>query len=124
MIEETIAGYDVSSHFIYRIAEFLMMLSHDTLHSKQVIKVQDLIKHCDLLLASGHEPETHGKSNPSTCDFLTEKVCRLALAALEPVVYDLFLVRLKTDNKELEAQRMVIVQILLKLVRYNKVIYD
>ncbi|CAF1277551.1 unnamed protein product [Adineta ricciae] len=102
MIEETIAGYDVSPHFIYRIAEFLMMLSHDTLHSKQVIKVQDLIKHCDSLLASGHEPETH------------------ALAALEPVVYDLFLVRLKTDNKELEAQRMVIVQTLLKLVRYNK----
>jgi hypothetical protein len=27
---------------------------------------------------------------------------------------------LKTDNKELEAQRMVIVQTLLKLVRYNK----
>ncbi|CAF4839356.1 unnamed protein product, partial [Rotaria sp. Silwood2] len=42
------------------------------------------------------------------------------LSALEPVVYDLFLVRLKTDNKELEAQRMVIVQTLLKLVRYNK----
>ncbi|CAF4999142.1 unnamed protein product, partial [Rotaria sp. Silwood1] len=32
---------------------------------------------------------------------------------LEPIVYDLFLVRLKTDNKQLEAQRMVIVQ-------YNK----
>jgi len=61
MIEETISGFDVSSYFIYRIAEFLVMLSHDTLHSKQVIKVQDLIKHCDLLLASGHEPETHGK---------------------------------------------------------------
>ncbi|CAF5005565.1 unnamed protein product, partial [Rotaria sp. Silwood1] len=42
------------------------MLSHDTLHSKRVIKIQDLIKHYDSLLASGHEPETH------------------ALAALEP----------------------------------------
>ncbi|CAM2712576.1 unnamed protein product [Rotaria socialis] len=102
MIEEHISGYDVSSYFIYRIAEFLVMLSHDTLHSKQVIKVQDVIKHCDLLLASGHEPETH------------------ALLALEPVVYDLFLVRVKADNKELEAQRMVIVQTLLKLLRYNK----
>lgn len=61
MIEENIPGYNVSSHFIYRIAEFLVMLSHDTLHSKQVIKVQDLIKHSDSLLASGHEPETHGK---------------------------------------------------------------
>ncbi|CAF1354403.1 unnamed protein product [Rotaria sp. Silwood1] len=60
-------------HFIYCIAEFLVMLSHDTLHSKQVIKVQDLIKHYDLLLASGHEPETH------------------ALAALKAVLYDFFL---------------------------------
>ena len=41
----------------------------------------------------------------------------LALSALEPVVYDLFLVRSKTDNKELKAQLMVIVQTLLKLVR-------
>ncbi|CAF1500410.1 unnamed protein product [Rotaria sp. Silwood1] len=48
------------------------MLSHDTLHSKQVIKIQGLIKHYDSLLASGHEPETH------------------TLAALEPVLYDFF----------------------------------
>ena len=46
---------------------------------------------------------------------------RLALSALEPLVYDLFLVRLRTDNKDVEAQRMVIVQTLLKLIRYNKV---
>ncbi|CAF1305297.1 unnamed protein product [Rotaria sp. Silwood1] len=62
-------------HFIYCIAEFLVMLSHDTLHSKQVIKIQDLIKHYDSLLASRHEPETH------------------TLAALEPVLYDFFLVQ-------------------------------
>ncbi|CAF1370984.1 unnamed protein product [Rotaria sp. Silwood1] len=59
-------------HFVYCIAEFLVMLLHDTLHSKQVIKVQDLIKHYDSLLASGHEPETH------------------ALTALEPLLYDFF----------------------------------
>ncbi|CAF0883327.1 unnamed protein product [Rotaria sp. Silwood1] len=46
-------------HFIYCSAEFLIMLLHDTLHSKQVIKVQDLIKHYDSLLVSGHEPEIH-----------------------------------------------------------------
>ncbi|CAF5044838.1 unnamed protein product, partial [Rotaria sp. Silwood1] len=34
-------------HFIYCIAEFLVMLSYGTLHSKQVIKIQDLIKHYD-----------------------------------------------------------------------------
>ena len=61
MIEEPISGFHVSSNFIYRIAEFLVMLSHDSLHAKQVIRVQDVIRHCDLLLASGHEPETHGK---------------------------------------------------------------
>ncbi|CAF4978987.1 unnamed protein product, partial [Rotaria sp. Silwood1] len=38
MIEETVAGYDVSSHFIYHISEFLVMLAHDILHSKQFIK--------------------------------------------------------------------------------------
>ncbi|CAF1504053.1 unnamed protein product, partial [Rotaria sp. Silwood1] len=38
MIEETVADYDVSSHFIYRISEFLVMLAHDILHSKQFIK--------------------------------------------------------------------------------------
>ncbi|CAF4240550.1 unnamed protein product, partial [Rotaria sordida] len=45
MIEETMPDYDISSHFIYSIAKFLVMLSHDTLHSKQVIHVKDLIKH-------------------------------------------------------------------------------
>lgn len=120
MIEDTISGFDVSPYFIYRIAEFLVMLSHDSLHSKQVIKVQDLIKHCDSLYASGHEPETHGKDILKTKKQIISFFC-LALSALEPVVYDLFLVRLKTDNKELEAQRTVIVQTLLKLVRYNKV---
>ncbi|CAF5135456.1 unnamed protein product, partial [Rotaria sp. Silwood1] len=59
-------------HFIYYIAEFLVMLSHDTLHSKRVLKIQDLIKHYDSLLASRHEPETH------------------ALAALKLVLYDYF----------------------------------
>ncbi|CAF5227790.1 unnamed protein product, partial [Rotaria magnacalcarata] len=52
---------------------------------------------------SGHEPETH------------------ALSALKPIVYNLFLVRHKTEHKELEAQRIFIVQTLIKLVRYNKV---
>lgn len=70
-IEDTIGGYDVSSQYISRIAEFLVMLSHDTLHSKQVIKVQDLIKHCDSLLASGHEPETHGETRIKNVVHLT-----------------------------------------------------
>ncbi|CAF3675975.1 unnamed protein product, partial [Rotaria sp. Silwood1] len=62
----------LTRYFIYCIAEFLVMLSHDTLHSKRVIKIQDLIKHYDSLLASGHEPETH------------------TLATLKAVLYDFF----------------------------------
>ncbi|CAF1236223.1 unnamed protein product [Rotaria sordida] len=76
MIEETMPDYDISSHFIYSIAKFLVMLSHDTLHSKQVIQQADMnLKH---MVGT--------------------------LAALVPVVYDLFLV-----------------ETLFELVRYNKV---
>ncbi|CAF0989463.1 unnamed protein product [Didymodactylos carnosus] len=102
VIEEAGTNSDIPEYFIECIFEFLVMLSHDSLHSKQVIKIQDLNKHTDSVLASGNNPQTH------------------ALTALEPVVIDLFLVRYKNDNKELEAQRMVIVQTLLKLVRYKK----
>ncbi|CAF0772812.1 unnamed protein product [Didymodactylos carnosus] len=102
VIEEAGIGADAPEHFIACIFEFLVMLSHDSLHSKQVIKIQDLNKHTDSVLASGNDPQTH------------------ALTALEPVVVDLFLVRFKNDNKELEAHRIVIVQTLLKLVRYKK----
>jgi len=31
----------------YCIAKFFVMLSHNRFHSKQVIQVKDLIKHCD-----------------------------------------------------------------------------
>ncbi|CAF4323558.1 unnamed protein product [Rotaria sordida] len=73
MIEETMPDYDISSHFIYSIAKFLVILSHDTLHSKQ-------------------QTDMNLKYMVGT------------LAALVPVVYDLFLV-----------------ETLLELVRYNKV---
>ncbi|CAF2884542.1 unnamed protein product [Rotaria sp. Silwood2] len=43
-IEETMSDYDVSSHFIYHIAEFLVILSHDILHSKQVLNVQEIFE--------------------------------------------------------------------------------
>ncbi|CAF1227069.1 unnamed protein product [Rotaria sordida] len=42
MIEETMPDYDISSHFIYSIAKFLVMLSHDTLHSKQDQSLLDI----------------------------------------------------------------------------------
>ncbi|CAF1155871.1 unnamed protein product [Rotaria sordida] len=43
MIEETMPDYDISSHFIYSIAKFLVMLSHDTLHSKQTLQFLTII---------------------------------------------------------------------------------
>ncbi|CAF1399918.1 unnamed protein product [Rotaria sordida] len=73
MIEETMPDYDISSHCVYSIAKCLVMLSHDTLHSKQ-------------------QADMNMKHMVGT------------LATLEPVVYDLFLV-----------------ETLLELVRYNKV---
>ena len=54
-------GSNVSADFISHVAEFLVILSNESVHSKQVVKIEDMIKHCDLLLASGHEPEVYGE---------------------------------------------------------------
>ncbi|CAF1531794.1 unnamed protein product, partial [Rotaria sp. Silwood1] len=81
-------------HFIYCIAEFLVMLSHDTLHSKQVIKIQDLIKHYDSLLASGHEPETHIIINSVQIE--DDKWKRLSRQ-----IVDLLLAHLQSQNQAL-----------------------
>ncbi|CAF4133009.1 unnamed protein product [Rotaria sordida] len=55
MIEETMPDYDISSHFIYSIAKFLVMLSHDTLHSKQVIHLNNFEK----ILNDFHQSSIH-----------------------------------------------------------------
>ncbi|CAF1398384.1 unnamed protein product, partial [Rotaria sp. Silwood1] len=72
-------------HYIYCIAEFLVMLSHDTLHSKQVIKIQDLIKHYDSLLARGYEPETHAcvQIEDDKWNRLSRQIVDLLLAHLQ-----------------------------------------
>ncbi|CAF3733226.1 unnamed protein product [Rotaria sp. Silwood1] len=70
------------------------MLSHDTLHSKQVIKVQDLIKHYDSLLASGHEPETHVIVNSVRIE--DDKWNRLARQSV-----DVLLVHLQSQDQSL-----------------------
>ncbi|CAF4988670.1 unnamed protein product [Rotaria sp. Silwood1] len=79
-------------YFIYCIAEFLVMLSHDTLHSKRVIKIQDLIKHYDSLLASRHESETHDRKINHFLDIystqltLFDVVSSFALRSIDPFV--------------------------------------
>ncbi|CAF1361714.1 unnamed protein product, partial [Rotaria sp. Silwood1] len=97
-------------HFIDCIAEFLVMLSHDTFHSKQVINIQDLIKHYDSLLASGHEPETH------------------ALAALGPVLYDFFSFIVNSvqieDDKWKRLSRQIVDLLLAHLQSQNQALLD
>ncbi|CAF2138106.1 unnamed protein product [Rotaria magnacalcarata] len=77
------------------------LLDGDEHFLAQIISQLEIIE--QTIAVSGHEPETH------------------ALSALKTIVYNLFLVRHKTEHKELEAQRIFIVQTLIKLVRYNKV---
>lgn len=51
----------------------------------------------------------------------------IAIPALKPVVYDLFLLRAanKSDiSRELETQREVVVSMLLRLVQYHQVSYQ
>ncbi|CAF1359416.1 unnamed protein product, partial [Rotaria sp. Silwood1] len=84
-------------HFIYCIAEFLVMLSHETFHSKQVIKVQDLIKHYDSLLTSGHEPETHDTSSNNLFTNI-ERLSTCDLLSYGQLSYDTILTSIQNDN--------------------------
>ncbi|CAF1347092.1 unnamed protein product [Rotaria sp. Silwood1] len=83
------------------------MLSHYTLHSKQVIKVQNLIKHYDSLLASGHEPETHDE-NGLVLVLLIEQFLPLpyisVLRLVELIVYDRIEMMLTLDQQTLNKQ--------------------
>ena len=118
LVEDNIAGFDVPSNYVYRIAEYLVLMSHENINQRQTFKVQDMIKHCNLLIASGHDPENFGKFKIELNDELN---FLLALTAVEPLVHDLFLVRSKNETSEVESQRMVLVQILLRSVRHKKV---
>ncbi|XP_024861842.1 huntingtin isoform X6 [Kryptolebias marmoratus] len=96
-----------SEAIIPNIFFFLVLLSYERYHSKQIISIPKIIQLCDGIMASGRKAVTH------------------AIPALQPIVYDLFVLRgsNKADaGKELDTQKEVVVSMLLRLVQYHQVL--
>ncbi|KAJ8247772.1 hypothetical protein GJAV_G00250130 [Gymnothorax javanicus] len=86
---------------------FLVLLSYERYHSKQIISIPKIIQLCDGIMASGRKAVTH------------------AIPALLPVVHDLFVLRgsNKADaGRELETQKEVVVSMLLRLIQHHQVV--
>ncbi|XP_043203807.1 huntingtin-like [Amphibalanus amphitrite] len=88
------------------IFRFLVALSYERYHSKTIVSIPKVIQLCDGLIASGQPPETY------------------ALPALRPIVEDLFVSARPSvqDAKELEAQKEVLLSMLLRLIQYPEVL--
>ncbi|OXB75761.1 UNVERIFIED_CONTAM: hypothetical protein H355_013370 [Colinus virginianus] len=98
-----------SEAIIPNIFFFLVLLSYERYHSKQIIGIPKIIQLCDGIMASGRKAVTH------------------AIPALQPIVHDLFVLRgtNKADaGKELETQKEVVVSMLLRLIQYHQVKED
>ncbi|XP_075893458.1 huntingtin isoform X5 [Nelusetta ayraudi] len=96
-----------SEAIIPNIFFFLVLLSYERYHSKQIIGIPKIIQLCDGIMASGRKAVTH------------------AIPALQPIVHDLFVLRgsNKADaGKELDTQKEVVVSMLLRLVQYHQVL--
>ncbi|XP_068606729.1 huntingtin [Brachionichthys hirsutus] len=96
-----------SEAVIPNIFFFLVLLSYERYHSKQIISIPRIIQLCDGIMASGRKAVTH------------------AIPALQPIVHDLFVLRgsNKADaGKELDTQKEVVVSMLLRLVQYHQVL--
>uniref|UniRef100_A0A8C7ABF9 Huntingtin n=1 Tax=Neovison vison TaxID=452646 RepID=A0A8C7ABF9_NEOVI len=96
-----------SEAIIPNIFFFLVLLSYERYHSKQIIGIPKIIQLCDGIMASGRKAVTH------------------AIPALQPIVHDLFVLRgtNKADaGKELETQKEVVVSMLLRLVQHHQVL--
>ncbi|KAB0354510.1 hypothetical protein FD755_023048 [Muntiacus reevesi] len=96
-----------SEAIIPNIFFFLVLLSYERYHSKQIIGIPKIIQLCDGIMASGRKAVTH------------------AVPALQPIVHDLFVLRgtNKADaGKELETQKEVVVSMLLRLIQYHQVL--
>ena len=81
-------------HLIPHIFEFLVLLSYERYHSKTVIDIPSILQLCEGLAAGRERPE------------------RYVVPALEVVAVDLF--ERSGDGGELEAQREVVVSMLMK----------
>ncbi|KAM8879267.1 huntingtin isoform 7-T7 [Spinachia spinachia] len=96
-----------SEAIIPNIFFFLVLLSYERYHSKQIIGIPKIIQLCDGIMASGRKAVTH------------------AIPALQPIVHDLFVLRgsNKADaGKELDTQKEVVVSMLLRLVQHHQVL--
>uniref|UniRef100_A0A8B9HHC1 Huntingtin n=1 Tax=Astyanax mexicanus TaxID=7994 RepID=A0A8B9HHC1_ASTMX len=96
-----------SKAIIPNIFFFLVLLSYERYHSKQIISIPKIIQLCDGIMASGRKAVTH------------------AIPALQPIVHDLFVLRgsNKADaGKELETQKEVVVSMLLRLIQHHQVL--
>ncbi|KAG8591293.1 hypothetical protein GDO81_000117 [Engystomops pustulosus] len=96
-----------SEAIIPNVFFFLVLLSYERYHSKQIIGIPKIIQLCDGIMASGRKAVTH------------------AIPALQPIVHDLFILRgaNKADaGKELETQKEVVVSMLLRLIQYHQVL--
>ncbi|XP_052537757.1 huntingtin isoform X1 [Tympanuchus pallidicinctus] len=96
-----------SEAVIPNIFFFLVLLSYERYHSRQIIGIPKIIQLCDGIMASGRKAVTH------------------AIPALQPIVHDLFVLRgtNKADaGKELETQKEVVVSMLLRLIQYHQVL--
>uniref|UniRef100_A0AAQ4QRU2 Huntingtin n=1 Tax=Gasterosteus aculeatus aculeatus TaxID=481459 RepID=A0AAQ4QRU2_GASAC len=96
-----------SEAIIPNIFFFLVLLSYERYHSKQIISIPKIIQLCDGIMASGRKAVTH------------------AIPALQPIVHDLFVLRgsNKADaGKELDTQKEVVVSMLLRLVQHHQVL--
>ncbi|XP_023593769.1 huntingtin, partial [Trichechus manatus latirostris] len=96
-----------SEAIIPNIFFFLVLLSYERYHSKQIVGIPKIIQLCDGIMASGRKAVTH------------------AIPALQPIVHDLFVLRgtNKADaGKELETQKEVVVSMLLRLIQYHQVL--
>ncbi|NXD10189.1 HD protein, partial [Nothocercus nigrocapillus] len=96
-----------SEAIIPNIFFFLVLLSYERYHSKQIIGIPKIIQLCDGIMASGRKAVTH------------------AIPALQPIVHDLFVLRgtNKADaGKELDTQKEVVVSMLLRLIQYHQVL--
>uniref|UniRef100_A0A7N8X764 Huntingtin n=1 Tax=Mastacembelus armatus TaxID=205130 RepID=A0A7N8X764_9TELE len=96
-----------SEAIIPNIFFFLVLLSYERYHSKQIISIPKIIQLCDGIMASGRKAVTH------------------AIPALQPIVHDLFVLRgsNKADaGKELDTQKEVVVSMLLRLIQHHQVL--
>ncbi|EPQ20418.1 Huntingtin [Myotis brandtii] len=116
-----------SEAIIPNIFFFLVLLSYERYHSKQIIGIPKIIQLCDGIMASGRKAVTHGGMGfpdvPSPAS--QQSFCPPAIPALQPIVHDLFVLRgtNKADaGKELETQKEVVVSMLLRLIQYHQVL--